>query len=367
MKKYALASLIFLPVLVWTQTLPNNVAYTPEQIVTEKVNKVNQKNQLGSGPVADYSLFNNSQSSHGINFSSVGKSQQVGLDLHSEAEILQGQVITDQKDAGVGDPKGCSDRGSLSEYHSNICTASDTLQVMGIEALETQSTFQETANRSYQTMEDTSAFPLDGSNLGTFAADAHGVPLKTNALYSSNKQSIDSMNQLYKSLDSTSQYKGLKFSTKNDYFYIEGKKYPTSALYSKDSMLKAGISKSLTNFVYSMLNKKSIAAQNKITKILKDKNLYDGKKWNIIKFADGSSRPLADSSVAEPAVVNHETPSLTGSGVIDLSSSLVEEKTLYKDVNGVSVGLSSDDIFKMVSRKYREKDKMGFFHNSPKK
>ncbi len=368
MKKYAaLVTLILLPSLGLTQTLPNNVAYTPEQIVNEKVNKVNQQNQMGSGPSADYSLFNNSQSSHGMNFSSVGKSQQVGLDLHSEAETLLGKVVTEQKDAGVTDPKGCSDRGALSEYHNNICTASDTLQVMGLEAIETQAPFQEAATRSYQTMEDTSAFPLDGSDLGTFAADAHGVPLNTNALYSSNKKSIDSLNQLYKSLDSTSQYKGLKYSTKNDYFYLEGKKYPTSALYSKEAMLKAGISKSLTNFVYTMLNKKALSAQSKITKILKDKNLYDGKKWNIIKYSDGSSGSLADGSAAEPVSVSPENPTQTGSGVVDLSSSLVEDKTLFKDINGVSVGLSSDDIFKMVSRKYREKDKLGFFHNSSKK
>jgi hypothetical protein len=368
MKKYvSLVSLIFLSVLALAQTLPGNVAYTTEQIVNEKVNKVNQQNQMGATPGADYSLFNNSQSSHGMNFSSVGKSQQVGLDLHSEAETLLGQVVTEQKEAGVSDPKGCSDRSSLSEYHNNICTASDTLQVMGIEAIETQSTFQETATRSYQTMEDTSAFPLDGSNLGTFAADVHGVPVNTNPLYSSNKQSIDSLNQLYKSLDSTSQYKGLKYSTKNDYFYLEGKKYPTSVLYSKDAMLKAGISKSLTNFVYSMLNKKALSAQSKITKILKDRKLYDGKNWSIIKSADGSDGIVADGSVAEPVILSPEKSTQTGSGVVDLSSSLVEDKTLFKDINGMSVGLSSDDIFKMVSRKYREKDKLGFFHNSSKK
>lgn len=368
MKKYAaLVCLILLPVLGKAQTLPGNVAYTPEQIVNEKANKVNEQNQMGSGPNADYSIFNNSQSSHGVNFSSVGKSQQVGLDLHSEAENLQGQVITEQKDAGISDPKGCSDRGALSEYHNNICTASDTLQVMGIEALESQSVFQESATQAYQTMEDTSAFPLDGSNLGTFAADTHGLPTNTNVLYSSNKPSIESFNTLYKSLDSTAQYKGLKYNTKNDYFYLEGKKYSTSVLYSKDAMLKAGINKSLANFAYAMLNKKSISAQNKITAILKGRKLYDGKKWSIIGVSSDPSASLVDDSSTRPVMTSPERPSQIRSGVVDLSSSLVEDKTLYKDINGVSVGLSSDDIFKMISRKYREKDKLGFFHNSPKK
>lgn len=367
MKKYAaLVSLIFLPFLGIGQTLPNNVAYTPEQIVNEKVSKVNEQNQMGSGPTADYSLFGNSESSHGVNFSSVGKSQQVGLDLHSEAEGLQSQVISEQKNAGVSDPHGCSDRSVLGEYHNNLCTASDTLQVMGLEAIESQSTFKDSANRSYQTMEDTSAFPLDGSNLNAFAADAHGLPTNQNALYSSNQQSINSMNQLYKSLDSSSQYMGLKYSTKNNYFYLEGKKYSTSVLYSKDAMLKAGISKSLANFAYSMLGKKSIAAQKKITGILKDKNFFDGKKWSIIKYSTDPNAGYVDTT-SQPLVAKPESLTQSRSGTIDLSSSLVEEKTLFKDINGMAVGLSSDDIFKMISRKYREKDKLGFFHNSPKK
>lgn len=368
MKKYVLSSIIFIPIMTFAaDTLPSTVVYTTEQIVNEKVNKVNQQNQAGSGADADNSIFHNAESSHGVNFSSVGKTQQVGLDLHKEAEDLQGKVLKEQTDTGMANPQGCGNRGVLTEYQSNMCTASDTLQVMGIEAIESQSYFSQSANQSYQTMEDVAAFPLDGSGNNTFVSDLHGLPTPGNALYPTNQSTVESFHQMFKSLDQTSQYKGLKYDTKKDYFYLDGKKYPTSVLYSKDAMIKAGISKSLADFAYKMLAKKASAAQKKITKLLKDKNFYDGKKWNIVRQSQGSSEISEQNSVASDAVKSQEIPSRVGSGAIDLSSSLVEDKTLFKEVNGIPIGLSSDDIFKMVSRKYREKDRIGFFHNSPKK
>ena len=46
---------------------------------------------------------------------------------------------------------------------------------------------------------------------------------------------------------------------------------------------------------------------------------------------------------------------------IDLSSSSKEEKNLFKIYRGEPIGLSSDNIFSLISKKYREKDKTGFF------
>lgn len=365
MKKYVLFFVFFVPVFSFSQTLPSTIAYTPEQIVSEKTNKVNQQNQVGSAET-DQSIFNNSKSSHGLNLASAGKSQQVGLDLHKEAEGLQSKVRQEQTDAGVSEPLGCGDRSVLSDYQRNMCTASDTLQVMGIEAIEAQSYFRDSANNSYATMEDSSAFPLDNSAASNFASDLLGLPTNTNALYSSNKPAIESFHQLYKELDEKSQYKGLRYSTKKDYFYLEGKKYSTSVLYSKEAMLKAGISKSLTEFVYKMLAKKATSAQSKVTAMLKNKKLYDGKNWNIVRH-NQSSVETDSRSYGYMEEQNLKTSPQPAVGVIELSSSLVEEKTLFKDVNGIPLGLSSDDIFKIISRKYREKDRMGFFHNSSKK
>ncbi len=369
MKRYVVISFILCSINGNAQTLPSNVAYTPEQIVNEKVTKVNNQNGGAPSATADTSIFNNSRSSHGVNLSSVSKSQQVGLDLHKEADELRNKVVQEQADAGTVDPQGCADRSSLTEYQSNVCLASDTLQVMGIEAIESQNYFKESADRAYQTMEDTSAFPLDGSGTSNFAADAHGLPAQSNGLYSENKKTIDSFHQLYKSLDETSQYKGFKYNTKKDYFYLDGKKYPTSVMYSKDAMIKAGISKSLADFVYKMLEKKAVVAQSKVTAMLKKKNIYDGKSWNIVKVL-GSDEDRSDSSrgvASMPFDESSQTDVQKGVQVIDLSSSLVEEKTLFKDYNGFQVGLSSDNIFQIISRKYREKDRKGFFHNSSKK
>lgn len=369
MKKYAVMSFILYSINAVSQTLPNSVVYTPEQIVNDKVNKVN--NQNGGLPEAavDNSIFNNSKSSHGTNLSSVAKAQQVGLDLHKEADDLRNKVYQEQADAGVADPKGCADRSALNEYQGNMCVASDTLQVMGIEAIESQNYFKETADRAYNTMEDTSAFPLDGSSASNFAADPHGLPTPTNALYPSNKQTIESFHQLYKSLAETNGYKGFQYNDKKNYFYLDGKKYPTSVMYSKDAMLKAGISKSLADFVYRMLEKKSKAAQSKITGILKSKKLFDGKNWSIVKTGSRSDQEVVSNRglASSPNMRPDEMPVQGQSEAIDLSSSLVEEKTLYRDLNGIPVGLSSDNIFEIISRKYREKDRKGFFHNSSRK
>ncbi|MBL7556307.1 MAG: hypothetical protein JNM24_10845 [Bdellovibrionaceae bacterium] len=370
MRRYVVISFILYSINGNTQTLPSNVAYTPEQIVSEKVTKVNNQNGDAPSATADTSIFNNSRSSHGVNLSSVSKSQQVGLDLHKEADDLRNKVVQEQSESGTIDPQGCADRSSLNEYHSNVCLASDTLQVMGIEAIESQNYFKESAERSYETMEDTSAFPLDGSGTSNFAADSHGLPTQSNGLYSENKKTIDSFHQLYKSLDETSQYKGFKYNTKNDYFYLDGKKYPTSVMYSKDAMIKAGIRKSLADFVYKMLEKKAAAAQSKVTAMLKKKNIYDGKNWNIVKVLGSGkgSNDLSRGVASEmPSDGSSQIDVQKGVQAVDLSSSLVEEKTLFKELNGVPVGLSSDNIFEIISRKYREKDRKGFFHNSSKK
>lgn len=352
-----------------SQTLPGSVAFTPEEIVGEKVNKVNEQNQLGETPEVDISIFKSAESSNGINYASVAKTQQVGLDLNTEAEALRNNVISEQVSAGAIDPKGCADVGALTEYQNNVCTAAFTLQSMAIEAIDEQATFKDVAEKSYETMEDVSAFPLDGSGAHSFSSDSSGLPTPSSILYPSSKAAIDSFHQLYKSLDETSEYKGLKYSTKTDTFYLEGKKYSSSVLSSKDAMIKAGISKSLANFAYTMLGKKSVTAQSKVMSLLKAKNLYDGKNWNIIKYSKlaQESGPLAATKQA-PDIQEKQYPSPSrASGVINLSSSLVEEKTLYRSVNGIQLGLSSDDIFKIISRKYREKDRLGFFHTPPKK
>lgn len=366
MKRYVVISFILCSLNGNSQTLPSNVVYTPEQIVNEKVTKVNNQNGAAPSASADNSIFNNSRSSHGVNMSSVSKSQQVGIDLHKEADELRNKVVQEQSDAGTSDPQGCADRSSLTKYHSNVCLASDTLQVMGIEAIESQNFFKESADKSYQTMEDVSAFPLDGSGSSNFSADSHGLPTQGNGLYAENKKTIESFHQLYKSLDETSQYKGFKYNTKKDYFYLDGKKYPTSVMYSKDAMIKAGINKSLADFVYKMLAKKAAAAQSKVTAMLKKKNFYDGKNWNIIKVLrteEGSSEPYRGVA-STPTQDGPKNTVQQGVEAVDLSSSLVEEKTLFKNINGLTVGLSSDNIFEIISRKYREKDRKGFFHNS---
>lgn len=370
MKKYVSIVFILFSQSLFSQTLPSQVTFTVDQIVHEKIELVDKKNPLGNVETPDYGIFGPASSSQGLNLSSAAKSQQVGLDLGSEASGLRGKVISEQTGQGMTDPQGCADASVLSDNHKNICTAATTLESLGIKVLEGQSEFQGSANHSYNTMEDVSAYPLNNSAVANFAANSNGVPVSGNMLYPTNKQAIDYYNLLFKSLDATSQYKGLKYSTKNNYVYIDGKKYPTSVLSSREAMIKAGISKSIANFAYGMLSKKAKLAQTKISSLLKNKNLFDGKKWNIVQQMSGDS--IVESSETESSTLppNSLPSSQSGyatSGHMDLSSSLVEETTLYRTVDGIPLGLSSDNIFKIVSRKYREKDKLGFFHNSPKK
>lgn len=242
---------------VLSESLSSTVTFSAEEIIDQKVSKVNQQNQMGTTPKVTVSLFKSSETSNGLNLSSVAKTQQVGLDLHSEAQQLMNEVIKEQSTSGVSDPQGCANSSILTPYQNNVCLAAFTLQTMGIQAINEQSKFKETADRSYETMEDVSAFPLDNSNSTAFAADSNGLPTQTNILYVPNKGAIESFHRLYKSLDETSEYQGFKYNTQSDYFYLDGKKYPASVMLSKDAMIKAGISRSLANFVYKMLNKKA--------------------------------------------------------------------------------------------------------------
>ena len=368
MKKYAFLLFILFSAISRSNSLPSQTAFTPDQIVNEKVDKVNQQNQLVAPPGTSYGIFQTAETSNGVNFSSITKTQQVGLDLNTEAEGLRQGIISDQTAAGSVSPQGCADTTVLSAYQNNVCLAAFTLQSMGIEAVGAQGDFRVSADQAHQTMEDVAAFPLDGSAAANFAADQYGLPAPSNLIFQSNKAGIDSFHQLFKSLAETSEYKGLKFSTKNEYFYLDGKKYSTSVLMSKDAMIKAGINKSIADFAYSMLAKKSAAAQDKIMSLLKSKGLYDGKNWSIFKSSAVmvSSLSKNNSGIESPVEKANQLARTPGS-VMDSIASLVEEKTLSKTIDGIQLGLSSDDIFKIISRKYREKDKLGFFHNSPKK
>ncbi len=368
MNKYALPLFIVFSFKLYGNSLPSQTAFTPDQIVNEKVDKVNQQNKLVAPPGTSYGIFQTAETSNGVNFSSVTKTQQVGIDLNTEAEGLRLGVISDQTAAGSTSPQGCADTSVLTTYQNNVCLAAFTLQSMGIEAVGAQGDFRVAAEQAHQTMEDVAAFPLNGSASANFAADQYGLPTPTNLIYSTNTAAIESFHQLFKSLAETSEYKGLKFNTKKDYFYLDGKKYSTSVLMSREAMINAGINKSIANFAYSMLAKKSAAAQDKIMSLLNSKGLFNGKNWSIYKSASGTDTSLTKNEKGleiPPGKANQEARS-PGS-VNDLSSSLVEEKTLYKTVDGIPLGLSSDDIFKIISRKYREKDKLGFFHNSPNK
>jgi hypothetical protein len=346
-------------------TLPSTVTFTTEEIINQKVSKVNQQNQMGGGPAATQNIFKSGQSSQGVNFASVAKTQQVGLDLNVEADQLRGDVTAQQVSDGVVDPQGCANSGLLTTYQQNMCLAADTLQSMAIETIEAQTEFKNVADRSYETMVDVSAEELSNSGAANFAADSHGLPTSTNILYAGNKASIDSFTRLFKSLEETNGYKGLKYNIKKDYFYLDGKKYPTSALMSRDAMIRAGIDKKLANFAFAALAKKSKLAQDKVMALLKSNKLYDGKNWSIVKMGNATDDATNLSSASPPDRDSLGNPQPLSS--IDLSSSLVEEKTLFKEIDGIPLGLSSDDIFKIISRKYREKDKLGFFHNSHKK
>lgn len=370
MKKCVATIALLFSNLVLAQSVPSIVAFTPEEIVNEKVNKVNQQNNMGESPEATISIFKSAQDTNGVNLATASKVQKVGIDLYSEGEGLRSAVLDDQTNSGAIQPQGCGDASVLSQYQANQCLAADTLQVMSVEVISTESDFRSTADKAYQTMDDVSELSLNGSNSSFFSANSHGVPTESNFLYSSNTSAINGMNSMFKALDSKSEYKGMKYNTQKDFFYLGGKKYASSVLLSKDGMLKAGIDPSLANFVYKMLEKKSSLAQSKISAILKSKKFYDGKNWSIYSV-NGLPNQADTYKNGNPNYPTNTQPVIPTqppiAGEAQLSSSLVEDLTLYKQVNGVPVGLSSDNIFKIVSRRYREKDRMGFFHSSPKK
>ncbi len=360
---------ILFPLVVLSGNIAQETTYTWEEIVDVSVKRVDQKH-ASPGEKKTKGLLDSATDANGQNYASVAKSQQIGIDLYKEAEGIQAQVLAEQ--AGQDDPKGCADRTVLTVGQNNMCTAADTLNTMAVTVIEGQQVYKDTAVVAYKTMEDTSVFPLNNSLAALFGTDDNGLPSKDNILYPSNKDAIFGFSKVYSSLKGTSNYKGLTYNLQKDYFYLQGKKYSVGVLNSKEQMIKAGINPSLANFIYKMLSKKSALAQSKLTALLKSKKLFDGRKWTII--TGGESQDTASASISfenqqlqsGESAGTYEPQGYVG-GSMQLSSSLAEEKTLSRSLNGIQVGLSSDNIFKIISRKYREKDKKGFFYEPSQK
>ncbi len=371
MQKYAVLALILLAPGLRSQTISSQIIFTEQQLVETGLNNVNNKNAFVDPTQSNYGIFGSAESSNGVNWSTVAKIQQVGIDLGKEGLDLRNKVLGEQAQQGVSNPQGCSAPSSLSPSQTNFCSAATMLESVGITVLQEQPKFRDAANESYQTMADVSAVPLSNVPTQNFSVNSNGLPVPRNMLYNQNTDAIKYFNELINSLNKTSEYKGLKYSTKDNYFYLGGKKYPTSVLQSRDAMLRAGIDKATANFAFAMLSKKSKLAQETVTALLKSKKLYDGKRWSILTNGGGGSEAATVIQENNKPVAMMNGSAAAGDrsfqGSADLSSSLASAKTMFRTVNGIPLGLSSDNIFQIVSRKYREKDQLGFFHNSSRK
>jgi hypothetical protein len=340
---------------LYAQVMADYLSIESQQIIDEKMKSVESKYQNPSTENNEISIYGTSATSHAINNGSVLKSQQMGIDIQKESSAI---ISSDEL------PDGCVDRNSLSERQKNLCAAADVLNALSIEVTNKATLFGEVAEKSFETMVDTASIPIDTNKMPAhFSYDENGLPLKDNPLYEANKSEIEKFKKIISTLEKDGSYKGLKYNNKQNTFYVDGKKYSTELLMDKSKLSKSGLAKSLTDFTYKVLGKYSKISQQKILQILKDKKLFDGKRWNLVKMESSSNqaRSFEGDIIAPKVTASEPVARPVFESQIDLSSSSKEEKNLFKIYRGEPIGLSSDNIFSLISKKYREKDKTGFF------
>ncbi|MCK6597176.1 MAG: hypothetical protein L6Q37_02330 [Bdellovibrionaceae bacterium] len=165
------------------------------------------------------------------------------------------------------------------------------------------------------------------------------------------------LNQIKTALSSGNGLKGFKFDSKSGILTTpNGKSYSADSLTDKDSLSKAGFSGQDVGSALEANAKFEAEALKKLG-LKKDDVVGIGAATAENGFSDGGAGPKyssassAESSRNSLAAIRNRNPASSGSKVAGLT----------KNFNGERIGVAAENIFNMMTRRYKTKEKQDAF------
>lgn len=173
----------------------------------------------------------------------------------------------------------------------------------------------------------------------------------------SNLADTKKLNQIKTALSSGNGLKGFKYDSKSGILTTpNGKTYSADSLSDKDSLSKAGFSGQDIGSALEANAKFEAEALKKLG-LKKDEIVGVGAATAENGFSDGGAGPKygsansAESSRNTLASIRNRNPANTGSKVAGLT----------KNFNGERIGVAAENIFNMMTRRYKTKEKQDAF------
>lgn len=155
---------------------------------------------------------------------------------------------------------------------------------------------------------------------------------------------------------------GIDFNNPNGKVTVDGKDYKVSDFQSADAMKKAGMPDSASSAFQSKLDSISAMAQQKAEKALNSK-IGSHTAANGYEEGGGAGRSSSSSSSSDSSSGGTSSSAGLGNGLAGkgLGRDPSSVSGLSKDLNGDPIGVASDSIFAMMTRRYKLKEKQNSF------